>query len=43
MTWETHLLFLIDLSELEEGKAIGRWILKNADDLSAVQWNNIEI
>lgn len=43
MTWETHLLFLIDLSELEEGKAIGRWILKNADDLSAVQWKNIEI
>ncbi len=33
---ESYLLFLIDLSELEEGKAIGRCILKNGDDLCAV-------
>lgn len=31
-----NLLFLIDLSELEEGKATGRCILKNGDDLCAV-------
>ncbi len=33
---KSYLLFLVDLSELEEGKAVGRCILKNADDLSAV-------
>lgn len=33
---QSCLLFLIDLSELKEGKAIGRCIMKNADDLSTV-------
>ena len=34
---QSRLLFFIDFGKLEEGKTIGRGIMKNADDLSAGQ------